>query len=100
MAVPGTVQNVTVRPGHNPGDVIVECDALTASPVVTTYTFYVHPQTGVDSTSAYKASRTTTKAKAVFRNKTWRQVYATAIATNSEGSSASDATEASGDVRQ
>lgn len=99
MAVPGTVQTIVVRPGHNPGDVIVECDALVADPVVLTYTFFIDSQTGVTS-SSFRGKRVTTVTRAVFRNKNWREVYATAIATNAEGSSASDATEASGNVRR
>lgn len=98
MATPGAPANVAVRPGHNPGDVIVEWDAVVASPTVDYYECYIHPQTGVDSTSAFKAKRLTTATRATFRNKQWREVYATVTATNSEATGA-DATEASGNVR-
>ena len=102
MALPGAPANVVVRPGHNPGDVIVECDAVSASPVVLNYTAYIDSATGVDSTSAFRAQRTVLKLSAphiVFRNKfTWREVFATVKATNSEGDGV-DATEASGKAR-
>lgn len=100
MATPDAPANVAVSPGPNPGEVIVVCDAVTASPAVTTYTAYIHPKTGVDSTSAYKAKRTSTKPRFVFRNKfAWHKVFATVVATNSAATGA-DATEASGKVRR
>ena len=100
MADPGTVLSVAVRPGHNPGDVVVDWAALTADPVVTKYTVYIDDSTGVDSSSQFRAKRITTKIRAVFRAKhAWRKVFATVTATNSEGTSAADATEASGKAR-
>ena len=100
MADPGTVLGVSVRPGHNPGDVVVDWTALVADPVVLTYNVFIDDSTGVDSSSAFRAKRITTKNRAVFRAKhPWRKVFATVTATNSEGTSASDATEASGKAR-
>lgn len=99
MALPGAPGNVVVRPGLNPGDVIVECDAVVATPTVDTYTAYINNATGVDSTSAFRAQRTSVTTKFVFRAKhTWRSVFATVKATNSEGDG-TDATEASGKAR-
>ena len=100
MATPSAPANVAVRPGLNPGDVIVEWDAVTAVPTVDYYTAYIAHATGVDSTSAYSASRKTTGLKAIFRGKdTWAAVYATVTATNADDTSA-DATEASGKSRR
>ena len=103
MATPGAPGSIAVRPGHNPGDVIVECAVVSASPVVTKYTAYIDDSTGV-GTAAFRAKRTTTKGtttgatkvRFVFRNKhTWRLVYGTVTATNSEATG-SAGTEASG----
>lgn len=100
MATPDAPANVSVRPGLNPGDVVVEWDAVTADPTVDYYEAYIHPATGVDSSTAFKAKRKTIGVKAIFRGKdTWRDVYATVTATNSEATSA-DATEASGRARR
>ena len=101
MADPGTVLSVAVRPGHNPGDVIVSWAALVADPVVTHYTVYLDDNTGVDSSSQFRKRKLkTTAIKQTFRGLTpWRDVFATVTATNSEGTSASDATEASGRAR-
>lgn len=97
MAIPGTPPSVTVRPGHNPGDVIVECGDSTNTPL--TYTAYINNATGVDSSSAFRAKRKSTATRFVFRNKhTWRKVFATVTATNASGTS-SDGTEASGKAR-
>lgn len=104
MADPGTVLGVSVRPGHNPGDVVVDWTALTADPVVLTYNVFIDDSTGVDSSSQFRAKAIVAAAKTsgvIFRRKfTWRLVYATVTATNSEGTSAADATEASGKARE
>ena len=102
MADPGTVLSVAVRPGHNPGDVVVTWAALTADPVVLTYNVFIDDGTGVDSSSAFRAKGivSATRTRRVFRNKlSWRAVFATVTATNSEGTSAADATEAQGVAR-
>ena len=102
MADPGTVAGVAVRPGHNPGDVVVTWTALVADPLVLTYNVFIDDGTGVDSSSAFRATAIVkvTRTRCVFRNKlAWRAVFATVTATNSEGTSASDATEAQGVAR-
>ena len=100
MATPGAPAGISVRPGHNPGDVIVEWTAVVASPTVDFYEVFIDNATGVDSTSAFRAKRKTTALKAVFRAKfTWRSVFATVNATNSEATG-SDGTEASGKARE
>lgn len=96
MAAPGTPTGVSVKPGFNPGQFIVTATPADATAV--TFTCYMYPKTGVDSTSAYVGKRTSTKARFVFSNRNWRKAFATVTATNGEGTSA-DATEASGKVR-
>ncbi len=99
MATPGAPGSITVRPGHNPGDVIIGWAAVVATPTVTKYTVYIHPATGV-GTGTFLAKRTTTKLQAVFRAKhTWRDVYGTVTATNSEATGTAG-TEASGRARE
>lgn len=98
MAAPSAPTGVTVKPGPNPGEAIVTCAAVVATPAVETYTCYIYPKTGVDSTSAYVGKRTATSPRFVFRNRSWRKLFATVTATNTDGTSA-DATEASGKIR-
>jgi hypothetical protein len=96
MAAPGTPTAVKVKPGLNPGQAIVT--ATPADGTALTFTCYIYPKTGVNSTSAYVGKRTSTKARFVFSNRNWRKLYATVTATNVDGTSA-DATQASGKLR-
>lgn len=98
MATPGAPANIAVSPADNPGEVKVVCDAVTADPVVTSYTCYIHPQTGV-STGTFSATKTSVKPIFKFLNKhQWRKVFAVVTATNSEATG-SAGTEASGKAR-
>ena len=99
MATPGAPGSIAVRPGHNPGDVIVSWGAVTADPVVTHYTVYLDDNTGV-STSQFRKRKLKTAAieQTLEGLLTWRDVYATVTATNSEATG-SAGTEASGRAR-
>lgn len=99
MADPGAPQNVVVSPGHNPGDVIIQWDALVADPVVTHYTVYLDDNTGVSTSQFRRRKLKTTATKQTFEGlTTWRDIFATLTATNSEATGVA-ATEAQGRAR-
>lgn len=99
MATPGAPGNITVGPGLNPSTVKVTWDAVTADPVVTHYTVYLDDNTGVSTSQFRKRKSKTTALKQIFQNLvTWKTVFATVTATNSEATG-SAGTEGSGVAR-
>ena len=55
MAVPAAPANLAARPGPEPQSLCINADAVTADPVVTTYTAYVDTVTGAAITQfSYK----------------------------------------------
>lgn len=99
MATPGAPANISVGPGLNPATVIVKWDAVVADPVVTHYTVYLDDNTGVGAAQFRKRKLKTTALKQVFQGLlTWRTVFATVTATNSEATG-NAGTEGSGVAR-
>ncbi len=51
MATPGAPTNLEARPGPHPQTLRINATAVTADPVVTSYSFYIEGVTGVGKTS-------------------------------------------------
>ncbi len=99
MATPGAPAGISVGPGLNPGEVVVKWTAVVATPTVDYYTVYLDDGTGVGTGAFRKRKLKTTAVKQNFdRLLTWRAIYATVTATNSEATG-SAGTEASGVAR-